>query len=211
MYCNWCHAGPLTLFLLCGSRFSVFGVGSSVYGSSFNAVGRAFDQNLSALGARPVVKLGEGDQDEGNVDEAFASWAQDLLYELENGGTADLKDSINSSATADSFQSAEDDSYVSSDEDDVDDPQSVSSTLLDLEDLAGKLPKSAVGSEGTNGRGLVRKNLGKKGSAPVYEVSLKSTVSSLSKASAEVPKEMVTPLIRASLEKQVRLGSCSIL
>ncbi|KAL3639189.1 S-adenosyl-L-methionine-dependent tRNA 4-demethylwyosine synthase [Castilleja foliolosa] len=154
-------------------KFAVFGVGSGSYGDTYNAVARGVSEKLCKLGATEVVDLGEGDVDEGNLDEVFDGWSKKIVGVLkgnlgENGGSIDNCEVVSQS----------EDEYVSSEEEDDDEVGSEGeSGIVDLEDIAGKGPsrRSKVEAK-ANGKS--------NGHVPNGE------------------KEMVTPVIRANLEKQ---------
>ncbi|PWA71229.1 flavodoxin family protein / radical SAM domain-containing protein [Artemisia annua] len=118
--------------LLKGVKFGVFGVGSRSYGEErFNKVGRGFSSGMKALGAVEILPICEGDVDEGDLDEVFEKWCEDVVRVLKSG-------------------------------------------IVDLEDIAGKAPTKKDLEKGAGMRN------GKKNGV----------------------KEMVTPVIRASLTKQ---------
>jgi NADPH-ferrihemoprotein reductase len=70
--------------LLTGLRFVVFGLGNRQY-EHYNAMGRLVNQRLGELGASPVYRYGEGD-DDGTLEEDFDGWKADMW----NGIKADL-------------------------------------------------------------------------------------------------------------------------
>ncbi|KAL2468349.1 S-adenosyl-L-methionine-dependent tRNA 4-demethylwyosine synthase [Forsythia ovata] len=144
--------------LLKNCKFAVFGVGSSSYGETFNAVARDITVKLRKLGAVEVVDLGEGNVDEGNLDEVFERWSKRIVGVLKGNLVENVVRNGNYGVASES--------------------EGEESGIVDLEDIAGKAPsrKSTVGPK-TNGKvenGVVLKG----------------------------EKEMVTPVIRASLEKQ---------
>lgn len=52
--------------------FGVFGLGNKQY-EHFNAVGKRMEKVMTALGAAPVVRRGDGDDDE-CIDDDFEKW-----------------------------------------------------------------------------------------------------------------------------------------
>uniref|UniRef100_A0A8U7P8C7 Nitric oxide synthase n=1 Tax=Corvus moneduloides TaxID=1196302 RepID=A0A8U7P8C7_CORMO len=63
----------INLLFISFSRYSVFGLGSSMY-PEFCAFAHAIDQKLAQLGAAQLAPVGEGDELNGQ-EEAFRSWA----------------------------------------------------------------------------------------------------------------------------------------
>ncbi|XLR17628.1 hypothetical protein S83_010739 [Arachis hypogaea] len=151
--------------LLKGCRFGVFGVGSRAYGERFNAVAKGFVKQIRDLGGSEVVPLGEGDVDGGELDLDFEKWCEKVVgflkgKVLENGVNGNLECGV-----YDSEEESEGESDLEEEE------------IVDLEDIAGKVPprkKTAAAAESNgNGNGKVNGQ-----------------------------REMVTPVIRANLEKQ---------
>ncbi|KAL7155288.1 hypothetical protein ABFS83_03G064700 [Erythranthe nasuta] len=153
-------------------RYAVFGVGSRSYGETYNAVARGVSVKLRKLGAGELVELGEGDVDEGDLDEMFDQWSKKVVGVLngnlgENEGPSDNCEVGSESEVEEGEFSEEDD-----DEDEVEE-----NGVVDLEDIAGKGPSRKSGA-------VVKAN---------------------GKVNGQVSngvKEMVTPVIRANLEKQ---------
>ncbi|RCV40654.1 hypothetical protein SETIT_9G072500v2 [Setaria italica] len=156
------RAGAL---LLSGLRFAVFGVGSRVYGETFNAASRNFSRWLRALGAVEVVPLGEGDVDGGELEAVFEDWSGKVLRVVKgeelNEGVLGESDGL-------------DELELEGEESDDDDEEETVAVEIDMEDIAGKAPARQNGKvEG-----------------------------SLANGGQNGVKEMVTPIIRTSLEKQ---------
>ncbi|KAK4481460.1 hypothetical protein RD792_012356 [Penstemon davidsonii] len=152
-------------------KYAVFGVGSRSYGEAYNAVARGISVKLRKLGANEVVGLGEGDVDEGALDEVFDEWSEKIVGVLKgNLGEKDGDFEVGSESEGESDYSDEED-------DDVNGEDDGESGIVDLEDIAGKGPsRKSIVEARANG-----------------------------KVNGEVPngeKEMVTPVIRASLQKQ---------
>lgn len=159
--------------LLSRCKFAVFGVGSSAYGPTFNKVAKSFSQKMRALGAMEILPLGEGDVDMGDIDRVFEIWSKKLVGVLKVGvlENGDVLENSGANGECNNFES--EDELGEDDEDN----QNGELEIVDLEDIAGKVPsrKSVSGLE-TNGK-LNRK------------------------------REMVTPVLRANLEKQVFIYS----
>lgn len=181
-------------------RFGVFGVGSQAYGSNFNTVARAFDAHLASLGGLRMVVRGEGDVDEDTVDQEFELWTKGLLEKLEGARlrppTAELVEAngADEAEKMNGYQSATLEESDSDDEgetfQDADDGN-FSDGMVDLEDMGGQR-KLSEPIEGGQKRGVVRRQPLKK----------QVQAAPLVKMSKDGPKEMVTPVLRASLEKQ---------
>jgi NADPH-ferrihemoprotein reductase len=62
-------------------NYGVFGLGNKQY-EHFNAVGKRMHKSLEALGATPVVRRGDGDDDD-CIDDDFEKWCTDLFEALE--------------------------------------------------------------------------------------------------------------------------------
>lgn len=152
--------------LLTRCKFAVFGVGSRSYGASFNAVAREFSKRMRALGAAEIFPVGEGDVDDGDLDEVFDSWSNKLTRVLK-GGLVENDRNMESAVVSDSDWES-----IDGWEEDEDGGNDDESGIVDLEDIAGKAP------------------------------SRKSTTVVASNGKVNGEKEMVTPVIRASLVKQ---------
>ena len=62
-------------------HFAVFGLGNKQY-EHFCAVGKRFESALLQLGARQLVRRGDGDDDD-DIDADFASWCEDLFAAMD--------------------------------------------------------------------------------------------------------------------------------
>ncbi|KAL7117297.1 hypothetical protein ACP275_03G063100 [Erythranthe tilingii] len=153
-------------------KYAVFGVGSRSYGETYNAVARGISVKLRKLGAGELVELGEGDVDEGDLDEMFDQWSKKVVGVLngnlgENEGPSDNCE-VGSESEGEEGQFSEEDD---------EDEEVEENGVVDLEDIAGKGPSRRSGA-------VVKAN---------------------GKVNGQVSngvKEMVTPVIRANLEKQ---------
>ncbi|KAL3695249.1 hypothetical protein R1sor_009325 [Riccia sorocarpa] len=188
--------------LLQNCKFAVFGVGSSVYGENFNAVARALERHMTALGGQLMIARGEGDVDKGNVYESFEVWSEDLLDHLQ-GRRAGAKASItipeeleekNADALIQGEEEEEEETYYSESGEEED--KKSQDALVDLEDMAGALV-STEKMRDPKKKGFVRK--GKKNSSGVVA---KKDEKYFQVSNGDDRKEMVTPILRASLEKQ---------
>lgn len=70
--------------LLADVRFSVFGLGNSLYSENYNVIGRSIDNWLSQLGAERYAPLGLGDENvseslHGNIEADFDHWCEGIL------------------------------------------------------------------------------------------------------------------------------------
>lgn len=191
----------------------MFGVGSQAYGANFNAVARAFDKHLASLGGIRIMLRGEGNVDEGMVDQHFDAWSKELLQTLKSTSNhlhfqesaAEILDELQANRVSDLEPEAaitpeDGEESVSDDDSDVfedatDNKENLADSLVDLEDVAG-LRNMSQPSEPGNKRGVVRKQPSRKvlPSVPLTNGTSNGT---------DGLKEMVTPALRANLEKQV--------
>ncbi|KAL5987047.1 hypothetical protein ACLOJK_041042 [Asimina triloba] len=161
--------------LLSSCKFAVFGVGSRSYASDFNAAAKDFSHQMRALGALEILPLCQGDVDGGDLDEVFDQWSSRLVGVLKRYTGAEDGEFLIGSRLENKHMS-EDEMFVGSEEDDDADVGQSEGVLVDLEDIAGKGPSRRGSSQ-------------------------KTAISTNGEQNGE--KEMVTPIIRASLEKQV--------
>ncbi|KAL6317929.1 hypothetical protein AAG906_030973 [Vitis piasezkii] len=158
--------------LLSRCKFAVFGVGSRSYGAAFNAVARGFSKRMRKLGGLQVLPVEEGDVDAGDLDEVFDVWSRKLISVLK-GGSVENGVFDGSMAVVESDAETIDGSEEDyDDDDDADRENGAEGSIVDLEDIAGKGP------------------------------SRKTKTMTTSSGTINGEKEMVTPVIRASLEKQ---------
>eukprot|EP00898_Chlorokybus_atmophyticus_P004407 jgi/Chlat1/4968/Chrsp32S04948 len=109
--------------LLQGTTFACFGLGSRAYQLHYNTVARSIDKWLSKLGAKRLLRMGEGDEDGGRMDEEFQDWCASLLSTL--GHTQPIPDPA---------QLVQDDGSSDIGDEDAEDQHDV----VDMEDIAGK-------------------------------------------------------------------------
>lgn len=69
---------------LADARFSVFGLGNSLYSENYNVIGRNIDKWLSQIGAERYAPLGLGDENvaeslHGNIEADFDHWCEGIL------------------------------------------------------------------------------------------------------------------------------------
>lgn len=175
--------------LLSRCRFAVFGVGSGSYGPTYNAAAKNFSRWFKALGASQLLPPCEADCDgEEGLERAFDRWSRELLQVLlrgccRGGDAPRTNDPVN--GLPNGKEEKDDDSGEDDYDDDSDADVGAGSEpdIVDLEDIAGKAPTA-------------RKTSTKIGS---------STPARVVNGEENLEKEMVTPVIRASLEKQVCL------
>lgn len=161
--------------LLSSCKFAVFGVGSRSYGATFNAVARGFSKRMRKLGGLQVLPVGEGDVDAGDLDEVFDVWSRKLISVLKGGPVENggLDGSEVVEETDADTIDGSEEDYDDEDDDDAGGENGAAMSIIDLEDIAGKAP------------------------------SRKTNTMPTSNGAMNGKKEMVTPIIRANLEKQV--------
>ncbi|KAH9300010.1 hypothetical protein KI387_011593, partial [Taxus chinensis] len=172
--------------LLNSCKFAVFGIGSKAYGSTYNQAARAFFHQLKDLGANELLPVGLGDQDEGNLDKIFGDWSRRLIDSLTEKLEKPLSTEYNlaDEAFTDYYSDGDSEEYHKENT-----PEAAG--IIDLEDVVGKASFTSPKNGGS------RKQFGKvnrlvKGfneDEPLF-------------TEENGPKAMVTPVIRASLEKQ---------
>lgn len=160
--------------LLSQCKFAVFGVGSRAYGERFNAVGKGLSGNLRKLGATELLEICEGDVDEGDLDKVFDGWSKKVVEVLKDN----LKENGVYFGNLNGVDGEASDEEEYDDEDDKEGENGGESELVDLEDIAGKGPSR-------------RKEM----------VEAKAN-GELNGEVVNGKKAMVTPVIRANLEKQ---------
>ena len=73
---------------LAGVHFAVFGCGNSDYDTNFNAAAKGVESAMVRLGAQPLTRRGDGD-DNIHIETQFLRWQKDLLETVAivvNGG-----------------------------------------------------------------------------------------------------------------------------
>ncbi len=78
--------------------YAVFGLGNKQY-EHFNAIGKKVFKCMGTLGAAPLIRRGDGD-DDGCIDEEFEKWCSELNEALDS--RPDLVGSVSTQATDDS-------------------------------------------------------------------------------------------------------------
>ncbi|KAI9000257.1 hypothetical protein BC832DRAFT_562912 [Gaertneriomyces semiglobifer] len=155
-------------------RYAVFGLGDSVYEENYCAVAKRVDQYLHEMSGKRLCPLGLGDKSD-DTEAQFLKWSTLFVSRL-NGVANHL--SI-SGEDADILDSEVPD-YSSAEESDVD-AAGQEEELVDVEDMgtvAAKMNESKAQRDGPAGLVVSRRR-------PTRET-----------------KEMVTPMLRKSLEKQ---------
>lgn len=111
------------------TRFAVFGCGNSLYEENYNRVAKLLDRNMENLGGIRMMRLGKGDEDKGTMHADFSKWSAILMQRLQNpqeGIQWDPESPTDSSASLDDSASSEGDA---------------SNSDVDIEDLAGRMPR----------------------------------------------------------------------
>ncbi|KAL4180588.1 hypothetical protein AMTRI_Chr13g92820 [Amborella trichopoda] len=199
--------------LLTSCKFAVYGVGSSSYGpKTFNKVARVFSHQMEALGAIEILPLCKGDVDTGDLDQSFNHWCIQIIDRLSGLGDRLSSSNLRSIEVASSSKGEDEEEKASDgiEEDSDDDKENNASdgfeedsdddkenndgeSVVDLEDIAGKGPSREPPQNGKVGRR--RKSFGK------TQADVKP-LSSMNRVENGERREMVTPVIRANLEKQ---------
>ncbi|KAF2309975.1 hypothetical protein GH714_006026 [Hevea brasiliensis] len=145
--------------LLSKCKFAVFGVGSTAYGGTFNAVAKDFSRRLRELGANEIVEVGKGDVDGGELDGIFDQWSGKVLRILKGGSMQNGLVFSNGCTGGESDNENIEDGFESEDDENGD----VESGIVDLEDIAGKGPsrRSNTVAE-VNGKANGQKEMGYK-------------------------------------------------
>ncbi|KAJ7543634.1 hypothetical protein O6H91_09G046000 [Diphasiastrum complanatum] len=192
--------------LLRDCKFGVFGVGSRAYGSYFNAVAKLMDQQLASLGALRILASGEADVDEDTIEESFEFWSNDFLSKVLGQSplsimqqlpiqNLNLKDTLNGVSKERVLGHLGDDS-----EDGDEKEEDLEETVVDLEDVAG--PLKLIEAKEASKKGIVRKWMPKMVIKSDSQSKGGPVLNSNSSQNVGKAKEMVTPIIRANLEKQ---------
>ena len=161
--------------MLKGLKYSVFGLGNSLYSDHYNTVAKHVDKFLFQLSASRFHSLCLGDENvagskHGNMEADFDYWKNSLAQRITKwNNSVNMNKDIDTEKTSDfdtnSSDESEDDSISEEDIDEMDEG------MVDLEDLGTMIQKSKVASN---------EKSNKNGKA----------------------KEMITPLLRKSLTKQ---------
>jgi len=175
-------------------RYTVFGLGNSVYGANFCKAARDLDARLMALGAQRVVERGENDDDNYRA-ELFAKW-KDMLW-MAHGARVMGNNVIfiENPSDGESDDSASAEEWVSEDEEEEDEEDTA------FAGLDAALPVAGESSCG-NGAGALQdlEDLG-----AVVAANGKGKKKTLKNGQVGVtskPKKMLNPSLEASLTKQ---------
>lgn len=163
--------------LLSECRFAVFGVGSRAYGEKFNSVGKGLSEKLRKLGGKEVLEICEGDVDEGDLDEVFDGWSKKVV-EVLKGNLKENGGFYFGNLNGFGGDVSDEEEYDDQDEDEGGE-NGGRSEIVDLEDIAGKAPSRRKEMVGTKANEELNGDV------------------------VNGKKAMVTPVIRANLEKQV--------
>lgn len=160
--------------LLNGMQYAVVGLGNSLYKDHFNVVGRNIDKWLHQLSAHRMLPLGLLDENVAGSKHGGTEADFEAWKDRFWEKIPNFLNSVKASEQENSTQNTESEAQMesSSDEDTDDEDNDDKSGLVDMEDLGKVMKKSKVD----------RKSSG-------------DTVNS-------EPREMITPILRKSLEKQ---------
>jgi len=122
------------------TQFAVFGCGNSLYEENFNRVAKQLDRNMESLGGNRMMRMGQGDEDKGTMHADFGNWSESLIRRMTSPQEEiewDPRSPSDSSAALGDSTSSDGDS---------------SNSDIDIEDLAGKMPrgKREKGTSTTN-------------------------------------------------------------
>jgi len=167
-------------------KYTVFGLGNSIYESNYNSAGKDLDSWLKKLSACCIFPIGLGDDntmrtDEQNVTNDFENWMTSFFTKYLKGDEKSTTDILVTEPVAEKdFKSEEKEEVISkydSDDDDAGgsckDASSKGGDVVDVEDIGFIMAGTENTSEDYPGDEMPSKD-----------------------------REMVTPLIRKSLEKQ---------
>jgi len=154
-FCRWLEESATDFRvgagMLQGMRYAVFGCGNQLYGDNFNAVGKAVDGRIAAMGARQLLPVGLGNEDSNDMEAQFDEWCHRLLAALT---LARVGRAYNQAPAAAAGEGSD------SEEEDGEEGEADGDALPDIEDLV------------------------------------------VAAAPGKAPKQMLTPMLRASLSKQ---------
>jgi tRNA wybutosine-synthesizing protein 1 len=169
-------------------RYTVFGLGNSVYGANFCKAARDLDARLLTLGAQRVCARGENDDDHYRP-EVYAKW-KDLLWMAHGarvmGNSVQFIENPSDGESDDSASAEEWDSDQDEEEEEAD-------------FLEAALPTTATGACGDSSSAL--QDLEDLGS--VVAANRKGKKANGQVQVAGKPKKMLNPSLEASLTKQV--------
>ncbi|KAJ3148917.1 S-adenosyl-L-methionine-dependent tRNA 4-demethylwyosine synthase [Geranomyces variabilis] len=157
-------------------RYAVFGLGDSVYGDDFCTVAKQVDRYIADLAGNRICPLTFGDKQE-DTEAQFVAWTTLLLSRLMGV--------VNHLSVADSmefFEGGEGEFYESDSE--AAGSEADAEELVDLEDMGAMASKIKAAKKSKEEEDYATNNVGELKRPP------------------KVLKEMVTPMLRKSLEKQ---------
>ncbi|XP_002734220.1 S-adenosyl-L-methionine-dependent tRNA 4-demethylwyosine synthase TYW1-like [Saccoglossus kowalevskii] len=184
--------------MLKGLKYTVFGLGNSLYKENYNKVGVNLDKWLHTLSGDRIMSCGEGndnvaDSKHGGVEEDFKAWKEMFLQKMLPflQGTPGCQDDDDCHCHGDVNKEATYETSSDEGEDlDNDGEERLRKTdgVVDVEDLGammGQMELSTVDTEMENGVVMVNGGVARKAKNKKIEA-----------------KEMMTPLLRQSLTKQ---------
>ncbi|TPX53754.1 hypothetical protein PhCBS80983_g06184 [Powellomyces hirtus] len=169
-------------------RFAVFGLGDSVYGEHYCTVSKRVDKYLGELGGRRMCPLAFGDKSD-DTEHQFVSWTK--LYLSRLLGVANHL-SVARDMNFDETEEAE--GYESPEQEEEEDAgaESGGEGLVDLEDMGAMAAKIKTAKAA---------KADQESSYMLEKAGPKTSVGEGMRPK-RVTKEMVTPMLRKSLEKQ---------
>ncbi|KAI8826609.1 uncharacterized protein EV422DRAFT_510845 [Fimicolochytrium jonesii] len=176
-----------------GLKFAVFGLGDSVYTDHYCTVAKVVDKYIGELGGRRMAPLAFGDKSD-DTEAQFLKWT--TLYLSRLLGVANHLSVADEMEFADADVSGdEEDEEESADEEDGDAAAGGSGDeLMDLEDMGAMASKiKDAKTRKADEESAFKASKGFKGSKGTETEEVRPE---------RVAKEMVTPMLRKSLEKQ---------
>ena len=169
--------------MLANVRFSVFGLGNSLYSDTYNVVGKNIDNWLEQMGAERFSPFGLGDENvvaslNGTIEADFDHWCEGILHLVNDSNNQNVK-SASGCGKGDDCCSKKGKKKQTEIVDDVtvDSDSESEEAVVDLEDLGSFV--------------RVEKKLVTNGSNDDDE-----------SVDGDEPREMLTPQLRESLSKQ---------
>ncbi|KNC96529.1 uncharacterized protein SPPG_08117 [Spizellomyces punctatus DAOM BR117] len=170
-------------------RFAVFGLGDSVYEENYCTVAKRVDKWIGELAGRRICPLALGDKSD-DTEHQFITWTKLFLSRI-NGVANHL--SIAGEDNLDDF--VEEGDYESSEEEEEEAATGSGDELMDLEDMGAMAAKiKSAKQQRTEEEAALSSNKG----GPKRRIGTKDA----EERPEKLIKEMVTPMLRKSLEKQ---------